>query len=121
MIPRKIIALTMPLALATLSVLRFSNCRGPTWPEPNVNARKTFISSVSHEHTHELLLTQMELWTKSELNLVTSDDAEHTHNHMVHIDVEEWEKAVAQGVPLIVVTSENYGAHTHYFSINRWW
>jgi hypothetical protein len=105
-------------ALVTAAAGLAAACKSSTGPTNTVN-QHVFASTTSDNHTHTVTIqkTEVDAPPANGINRQTSTGSGHTHTFiMTQAQLQD----VLAGTP-VVITSGDTSAHTHDFTISKWY
>jgi hypothetical protein len=114
---KRILCLVAGAAVLALISFGVAGCKSSTTPSTS----KTFTSNLVNGHTHAMTITQAEVQTPpaSGISSDTTSNSGHTHS----FDMTQAELQQVNGGTSVTVTtgsSDVGGAHTHTFTITKW-
>ena len=115
---KKAVAATAGAAFLALMVFGVTGCSDSTTPP---GTSQTFTSTTSNAHSHTVVIQRTEVETPpvAGISKTTSSVSAHTHT----FDMTEAQLTTVMGGTGVTVTSGNSdigGAHTHSFTITKW-
>lgn len=117
---KKAVAAAAGAAFLALLVFGVTGCSDSTTP-PNGGTSRTFTSTSSNAHSHTVVIQKAEVETPpgAGISKTTSSVSAHTHS----FDMTQAQLTTVMGGTGVTVTSGNSdigGAHTHNFTITKW-
>ena len=108
------------VAVLALLAIGLTGCSDSTTP-PISGTTKTFTSSVANSHTHTITIERSDIQTPPMAGITetTSSNSTHTHSFAMTHD----QLMTCNGGSMVMVMTGNSdmgGAHTHEFSITKW-
>jgi hypothetical protein len=120
MVPKRTLTLAAGAAFLALLVAGLTGCSGSTTPQ-NPGTTKTFTSTVANSHTHTVTIQRSDVETMpmAGITMMTSSNSAHTHSFAMT----QAQLIACNGGGMVMVmtgSSDVGGAHTHDFSITKW-
>lgn len=113
--------LILGVCAVALIALAFSSCSGSTTPNPPGGTSRAFTSSSNNSHTHSVTLQRTEVETPPAGGIAKTTTSNSAHTHSFAMTQAELDTVDGGGsVTVTSGSSDVGGAHTHTFTITKW-
>ena len=104
-------------ALGVAAALSQAKCGGPTTPDGTL-AQRTFTSTSDTGHTHSITIQRSEVQAPAASGISRQTSSSSAHTHLFAMTQAELQTVMGGGS--VVITTAVADAHTHSFTITKW-